>query len=240
MLYLYGIVEARATLPALPPGLADVTPEVLPHDDLGVVVSTLHEPPRCDQATARRHMDVLGMLMASVTVLPARFGTVFFAREELDRVIAGMRDTLHADLRRLSGKIELGLCVTGRKPPEPDGTEDRAFSGGGADDASGPGSRYLAAKRVKHQRHFMRERENAALAARVCGAKELKALVSGHYWRPLPFRAGPGVSVAFLLPREHLDVFHVALGLVRAAEPGFDFLCTGPWPPFSFVSTRSL
>lgn len=240
MLYLYAITDVCGTVAILPSGVSDIVPEVLPFEGFSVVAARLRDAPARDEAAARGHMAVLTALMPHGTVLPARFGIMFDTRDQLDRTIAAMRDAVLADLQRLSGCVELGLSVTchdaeatpAETPPLP---------------ACGPGTRYIAAKWAETARRAALERANEALAARLCATDgPLARLALQTVWRPAShppaFGAmlSPAVSIALLIRAEHLDVFRTAIARLRSTETHTEFLCTGPWPPFSFVSAQSL
>jgi len=43
------------------------------------------------------------------------------------------------------------------------------------------------------------------------------------------------LSAAYLLPRGQLESFQSALDETESRHPGLTFVCTGPWPPYSFA-----
>ena len=43
------------------------------------------------------------------------------------------------------------------------------------------------------------------------------------------------LSAAYLVPRTEVDSFQTAVGTVERKLPEFTFVCTGPWPPYSFA-----
>jgi hypothetical protein len=43
------------------------------------------------------------------------------------------------------------------------------------------------------------------------------------------------LSAAYLLPRSEVEAFVDAVRAQEAARHGLTFLCTGPWPPYSFA-----
>lgn len=48
-----------------------------------------------------------------------------------------------------------------------------------------------------------------------------------------------GMSAAFLVPRDRLASFQAIVGRIADAHPELALLCTGPWPPYSFVSASA-
>jgi hypothetical protein len=183
-------------------------------------------------------MDVLAALMPYGTVLPARFGTVFDTRDELDAAINDMRGAAIADLERLRGHVELGLTVTDHGPAPAAPSEAMPLA-----KHAGPGALYMAAKRAEAAGRLTRERANEALAARICDADSpLAGIAAETVWRAVDRPGADGeasahaISLAFLIQGKRIEAFRAALSSLRSANPQLNFLCTGPWPPFSFVS----
>jgi hypothetical protein len=233
MLYLYAIIEPCSAPIALPPGFGDIAPDIVPSGQFSLVTGTLAEAPRREEAAIRRHMDVLEALMPQCNLLPVRFGTVFATREDLVRSITGMTASILADLKHLRGQLELGLTVTVRGAPPVPAIAPRNADIDASSDAPGPGLRYIASKRAEHEQRQCEMRENEDLAERTCAP--FLPLVSRHVWRALPALAGRGVSIALLLPAERLEAFRLALADLLLAAPDLKILCTGPWPPFTYV-----
>lgn len=239
-LYLYGIIDDPSTRLLAPLGLGDEPPDTLavggPVGGFGAVVGAINGgAPVADGANVRRHLEVLEALMERCTVLPARFGSVYSGRAELDDYISDAREVLAADMARVRGHVEIGVRVTDERVPNsaqaPAGSlMARADCGA----STGPGASYLAARQVDAERRTRKKRAIEALADAVIG--RLEPLASRHSWKATPTPSGrPSVSLAFLVRRERFEDFRGALANLRDAEPGLEFLCTGPWPPYSFV-----
>lgn len=235
MLYLYAITDACRAPEILPPGVEDAVPELLPFNGFSAVAARLRGAPARDTVMARRHMEVLTAVMPHGTVLPVRFGTTFDTRSDLNDAVVDMRDVALADLQRLRGCVELGLTVTDRSK--------RAVPAGAPLPDGGPGARYLAAKYAEAAERMALDRANEALAAWICGDDGPLAGVAVEIaWRSIrqpsdpAFPHAPAISISFLIPTDRLDAFRVALTQLRSTEPCYELLCTGPWPPFSFVS----
>ena len=43
------------------------------------------------------------------------------------------------------------------------------------------------------------------------------------------------LSAAYLLPRGEVETFQRAVESAERDRPGLTFVCTGPWPPYSFA-----
>jgi hypothetical protein len=238
MLYLYGIVDRHCPPPSPPLGLEDAAPGIISYAGLSAVTGPIsRDVPEGSVDNIRRHMGVLESLMERCTVLPVRFGSVFSAREELDAYIFRSREALIADLKRLRGQIEIGVHILDRRPVVPAGKSEPVWGLCMASEAPpGPGARYLAKKSVEATHRVDRERAMSALGAAV--VEPLSRLATAHTWRTLPSPSGmPEVSLALLLHKDQLDAFRLALAEFRGSMPWLEILCTGPWPPYSHVSS---
>ncbi len=231
MLYLYGIVDQGQPPEFMPSGFENSRASIVPFDGFAAITGSLRSGrPPVTEVHLRLHFRVLEALMDWHTVLPARFGSIFAGDGELTAYVEQMRDMLARDLQRLRGQIELGV-----KAAWP--ATARASDGAAAFTTAkaGPGARYLAERRAKAVHRLERQREARDLAAQISAPLGLHA--TQVEWRPIPAASGDVcVSMAFLLPRERLEAFREALAALRVARPGLDILCTGPWPPYSFVS----
>jgi hypothetical protein len=241
MLYLYAIVDdPGAGLPASR-GVGDEPLKALAVGGLlgglGAVVGAIGDgPPAAGAASVRRHLDVLEALMKRCAVLPVRFGSTYSGEEELEAHILDAQEELAADLARVRGHLEIGVRVADPRAPVPALERDGgSAAGGGCGGPPGPGARYLEARRAVAGRRVRMKWALEALAGNVAG--RLAPLASFHKWKAAPLPEGrPGVSLAFLVKQEKFDAFREALAELRRVEPDLEFLCTGPWPPYSFVS----
>jgi len=46
------------------------------------------------------------------------------------------------------------------------------------------------------------------------------------------------LKAAYLVDRERMAIFREEINNLSLAYPTLRFLCTGPWPPYNFVSNR--
>ncbi len=232
MLYLYGITDARQPPEPPPPGLENGAAGMVRLDGIAAVTGQLQQGrPEASERHLREHFRVVEAFMASHTVLPVRFGTVFAGREELQAHLARAHDMYSSDLRRLRGQIELGIKASRRTALAHLSEPAAAFAPAG----SGPGTRYLAGKRAMAARSLAQRRQAEDLAGII--SAPLASHLTRTEWRALPGPSGEaGVSMAFLLRKERIGAFREALAALRTSEPDLDILLTGPWPPYSFVS----
>jgi hypothetical protein len=163
-----------------------------------------------DAAALWRHEEVLEELMEGRDLLPVRFGTRLADDGEAAAILVARRDEFAAGLDRVRGAVELALRVRAdAEPTAPPMPED---AGGRA---------YLAAK-------VARTRSGDALHA------PLAALA-----RESAIRPGPELlRSAYLVDRAAVTGFVAAVRELQAAHPDLSLLCTGPWPPYSFVAEQ--
>jgi gas vesicle protein GvpL/GvpF len=214
VIYVYAIAEPRSV--ALEPverGLGDARLHVHTGDGLAAVFSrhrTLRPEPTPD--TLWQHEAVVERLMAHAAVLPLRFGTMLRGVEQLDAFLRDHRDDLAEGLDRVRGRVELGVRVLGEPPRErPQG--------------AGSGREYLMARRDAHHRAERAAGEVHEPLAAV--AREARLRTPGA---PPTILAG-----AYLVDRDAVDTFKARVRALAAARRDVSVVCTGPWPPYSFV-----
>ena len=237
MIYLYAITDRpEAHVPAVS-GLEDTPLLRVPYKDIAGVASPLgaaQVPP--EEANVWVHEAVVEALMADPTVLPVRFGTIFADETTLHVVLARHYADLVADLGQVRGRVELGLRVLwddndGQSPPL---TEKylSPVSGSEQPPANGSGRAYLLA-RLEEERWAQTWSDRAeTLAAELHAALAPLAAQSTSQVLSTPRLL---LTAAYLVDRERLAAFRREVKALIAAYPALGFLCTGPWPPYSFV-----
>lgn len=173
-------------------------------------------------AVTTRHQQVVSAIAEAADILPARFGIEFLNDESLRSDIESRKSALKADLDRIRGKEEWGVKVFGL--PIMPAAKKKIRSG----------REYLEAKSALTRRAS--DRANPQLRE---FAKALQAIADGI-----------AEGGKFAAASRDLE-FHKTLLLKRANRKRLENLvrgyskkwknrkrieCTGPWPPFSFVS----
>ncbi len=231
-LYLYAIVTGAHPLEPALTGLADAVVTLLPYRDLAAAVSVAAaEGVRPDPEQLLCHERVVEALMVQRSTLPVRFGTVLNS-DSLRATLAERYATFAADLARLAGQVEVGVRVLWDPEaircslPEPP-----APAANPGDER--PGTRYLLARgrEVATERQF---REAAQALESWCLAR-LEPLASDSITHLLTTAAMP-VSAAFLTPRSDMAALLAAAAQMQGERPDLDLVCTGPWPPYHFVT----
>ncbi len=238
-LYLYAVVDRPDEQSLGPIGVGSPPGEVrvLAVHGVGVVVSETTEarfsPAGPDVAT---HQAVLGRLMEWYTVLPFRFGTVADGRAAVETLVSSAADDLRDRLRRLAGRVEVGVKVFWRKEEMRRAALAAAGIRGALPLDAPQEERYAEAIRVgqavEHIAGQWRERYVPRIAAALTAHSE-------------ELREGPPVATAmlwnasFLVRRERLARFREAVDeLDRRLGDYLDFRYVAPLPPYSFVDLR--
>lgn len=217
-LLLYSIADC--TLAAAPGGVGvDGRPlEAVGADGLVAVVSEHERQPELSEASLWAFEDAIEAQMSDHAVLPARFGTVFEHEQDLDAILRDRRSELTAKFERIRGAVELGVRATW-----PEAETDTTPTGPNA------GSAYMLAR-----------------VARDTQARELAAQLDaklGHIARATSYRVliRPTVPVtaSYLVDRERTEEFVTRVRELESKLGAAQLVCTGPWPPYSFVGEES-
>lgn len=212
---LYAIADADHPVP---PGLRGLDDQPVRGVSGGGLVAVLGECPTPlpeDPEALLSYEHTVEQLMDQETVLPARYGTVLTADAAVTELLDRRSDRLAATLRRVRGAVELGVRAEWPADPSPSHP-----SGEHA------GSDYLRG-RLELRR---RSRELTA---------QIDAAV-GELARERTERTPPGrdnqVSLAYLVPRGRVEEFLDRCRELAETVTGATVVCTGPWPPYSFVA----
>jgi hypothetical protein len=211
MIWVYGICNRPTLTPPRRRGLAQAPLEGIREGAL-LAVFTRHERSVAEPAPDAlwRHERVVERLMLDRTVLPMRFGSQVDDEDALRRFLVERQDSLVAALERVGGHVELGVRVL-----EPAAREAVAVA------APASGRDYLMAKLRDGRRSSSVHEELQALATEA---------------RTQARRSGDEVlRSAYLVPRRVVPRFRTAVERLQNAHPDLAILCTGPWPPYTFV-----
>ncbi len=241
VLYLYAITDRpEAPMPA-EPGLANVFPTGLPYRDIAAVaspLSTARVSPTEDNLW--RHEAIVEALMADRAVLPVRFGTVLAGEAAVQAVLTAHYADFAADLDRVRGRVELGLRVLWEDEQMGRGAQEHRSEGDSplhprpsAPPLSGSGRSYLLGRLEEERRVRAWRRQAETLAAEL--HTPLAQLAAENTQRVL---VTPRLllTAAYLVERDQVGAFRQEVEGLSAAYPALCLLCTGPWPPYSFVT----
>jgi hypothetical protein len=213
VIHVYGVVDELSELPAMR-GVEDAPLRCRRVGELELVVSDVAANAEVTQDAVLRHAQVVDELMTrSSAVLPAQFGRPFGGEDELTAAVTSKAADLARGLNRVRGCVEFGLRAVS------------VAAGPVAHDPSGAG--YMRAR-------LEEERQRERLIARA--HEPLAALARAT--APATASAGGVFECAYLVPAASVEAFRDAVRRVEAASPELTLVCTGPWPPYSFGSSR--
>ncbi len=235
MIYLYAFTDhPELSLPALKQleqnELTGLEIQSASYQEMAVIfsetpVATI--PP--NSANIWRHEAVVEALMSDRTVLPIRFGAILEHTDNLQNMLASAYPTLLADLKRLAGRFEVSLQVRWKEPEIQRTAPAKSYE-------AISGIDYMLA-RLKQERLENAMREKAErLAAAVHALLSRLACEARCQVLPTP---GLLLKAAYLIERERFQAFRQAVDSLSKTgqfNEELDFLCTGPWPPYSFTS----
>lgn len=208
MIELYAITDH----PAAP--LPDVAPlKVVVRDDLAAVCAPANSGEVTPEALWR-HEEVVEALMRDRDLLPVRYGTRLESEPAAARAVAERYRELRAALDRVRGAVELSLRVRLAEH----GDRPAAIPRSGRD--------YLRAK--------SRVAADGEAVARTVH-EPLSILARGSSRTPQSSPSEP-LRAAYLVDRPSVESFLSLVARLQDAKPTLRFLCTGPWPPYSFAS----
>jgi len=234
VLYLYGISASAPTTKIA--GSVDGSSQVerlessgltawfsrVPAAEFGDQLSTNMENLEWLASVSVRHQRVASQVAESVTLLPARFGTVFKTDESLKQHVAEKKSDLAATLKRIEGTEEWGIKLF----LNPDTAASPIDVASGRD--------YLRAKatmvQVKRRKDLDPDvvefaRELQAIAADSAPAGKVSSGQNNLEWQ-----------ASFLVRKKDRPKWDQMLKkyATRWADRR-EIQCTGPWPPYSFV-----
>lgn len=206
-------------------GVQEAPLSLLPCGSLSVLASPVPDPdvlrqPDVDQVLAYKEVIEVGYEVRPL--LPLRFGTRAESPEAACRLVRNRAEACQKQLAYLEGRVEMGIRLQGSpaadsSPPERDGT------------VAASGTAYLQARQqayARTQRPLHRGRQAYSNAL-----EDLCVDVS--YDEPDP--DDRVLSIAFLVPRRHVDLFRRRATDVEPPSGIQDAQVVGPWPPFTFA-----
>ncbi len=186
------------------------------HDGLVAVVG--ERPVELDRSAPAllAYERALEGLMADATILPVRFGTAIESPVAVQQLLSDRHEDFEASLGRVRGAVELTLHATL--------TDDEPGNG----DSSG----------TAYMRRLLELRRRARRVASEIKLALAELVRTGTYL----VRSDPedAVAASFLVDDDQVDRFLERLRELEDACDDATFVCTGPWPPYSFAEPESL
>jgi hypothetical protein len=236
--YLYAIVDGGGDREDL--GFEGVDGSEVYSMGNGKVSAVVSDMPdrkvRPERRKLAAHHEVLKKLMADRTVLPMAFGLIADGPESVRRILRLNSTAFDEQIRRLKGKVEMGLRVAWDVPnifeyalkihPELAELRDNIFRGGrepSQDDKIEVGRTFDRLMTEEREAHS--ERVTGILSAHCAELKANKVRNDREV-----------LNLACLVDRDNLKEFEA--GVIESArffDNHFAFDYNGPWPPHNFV-----
>jgi len=210
---MYAIAEPPFTIAPLT-GLEGAPVRVIADGELAAAVSDCTSSDVVASEDALwLHETVVEKLMAGVTLLPMRFGSVLADDNAVRALLADERDDLLAGLRRVHDAVEVAVRVTWEAE---------------ADRRDPTGTAYLV-NRLERTRRAMdvAERMDATLSEMARASKRRVATSPALV-----------LTCAYLVDRARLEEFRERVEDLGGELDRVSVMCTGPWPPYSFAAAE--
>jgi len=219
--------------------------QIIVYRDLAAIYSYIPTSRlRPDPVNIWQHESVVEALMSERTVLPARFGSILESEARLQASMEVLYPDLLANMKRLAGRVEVSLHVLWKPPASEDNApaEIDAEKETPASGAPQTGSDYMLDRLRKAQQQLALRQSAKGIAAKLHAS--LERLADENHIQVLPTQ-GLLLKAAYLVKREQVDLFRQEVDRLSAAnssdawagsDPGLNFVCTGPWPPYSFIT----
>ncbi|HKT83216.1 MAG TPA: GvpL/GvpF family gas vesicle protein [Solirubrobacterales bacterium] len=217
VLYIYAIADSPATPTGT--GLHGAPLRRIRSGRLAALISEHPRAPEPDEEVLWAHEQVVEELMSSGTVLPLRFGSSVERGEDLMTMLAERREEFMDALERVRGAVELSVRAELPVMPSAEAPLPRPRSG----------TAYLM-ERAEQER---RERSAVELVHRPLAALARDSVAPALTHGVHQFKA------AYLVDAGRVEDFGSRVGELNADLEGTRVTCTGPWPPYSFVTEGS-
>jgi len=219
VIWVYGICERPDTPPPQGSGLAQAPLDGVREGELLAVISRHADPPRDPALDALwEHERVIERLMTERAILPMRFGTRLSGDEALRQHLADRQQEFLAALDRVRGRVELGV---------------RAMQRAAAQDTSAPPARDALTGRAYIDDKLRRARW---LERGADGLHEPLAALAAASTRHTARAPDELLRASYLVDVSAVVDFRAAVERLQRGDADTAILCTGPWPPYSFVA----
>lgn len=240
-------IESEARLDVIErDGLAAVVSDVPLSDYSEDALQTRLQDATWTATRAMRHEQVVEYFAGRASVVPLRFGTIYFERAGVEQMLAERRSKLLPLIERLRGREEWGVNLysdRAKLKEQITSVSPRLRELDMQAAQAAPGQGYLLRKKIDAMRADEARAESKRLATEIEAAlaaacetavrlRVLKAEATEH---------GELVAkLAFLVTREGFDHFRATAERLAAehSDAGFRIELTGPWPPYNFAAAE--
>lgn len=228
-------------------GLGNTGIRFLKYREIAAVVSSVSSVKiPASNENALCHASVIETIQKEQTVLPIRFSSVLKNDEEVLEFLKKHYEIFVSDLERLHNKLEMGLRIVMRNVNQKNAGSIKPDAGryaakrdqtrgayGFMLEKSTPGMDYLEYRRACYS---SQDEINGCIQeiADTCHA-QFEGVYTEYKMDTHPSFLH-GISLNYLICKDSLSEFRVRFHDLMASLDEFWFLCSGPWPPYHFVS----
>jgi hypothetical protein len=242
---LYCIFKRQPNTPTwVHPGVEGRSVYVIGKGGLAAAVSKMIHPETLPSiSTLVTYQGVIEFFSRSCTIIPLRFGTVFYQESEIERLLEERGPHYCSLIKELDGCVEMGIRVIIEAPESLSAMWLRPVRLS-ASEGNNPGTAFLEGRRAHYVSECGVTEETEKVVRRYRASLEgLYAKFKSETSTPRA-RAGNGrasilLSLYFLVPKESLVRFEGVFKELKARETT-KLLLSGPWPPFNFVLPNDL
>ncbi len=199
------------------------------------------------EKAARNHDRIIRRISAAMTVVPVRFGTVFFTSDNVLNFLSQNEERLNTLLASLDGAWEMVVTL--------EFDDDKLVKTLGSSDeearslmariaSSGEGAAYLFQKKLESlekvllDSYAQEQIETFTTAVRTLSSKVTSKQIARHPH----LKSSRYASIACLVPQGDLESFERRIDSLSALTKttGLTVRTTGPWPPYSFASLQEV
>jgi len=233
-IYTYGIIDAHDRIrDEAILGLEGARIYTIYYLDIGIVVSELEQQTRYIEDNILEHERVVEKLMEYFTVLPMRFLTVFDRKEDIIQMLKDYYRDFKKNLKRLRNKVEFGVKVIwpGDKVREEIASAyTKQYELPIANNSAGAKFIQEKFKEYKIDKKYEEEanRQIEVIDKFFCEFASEKKLEK-HLNKSLLLNA------YYLIDKEKQSTFKEGFERLKGAASGFNYLFSGPWPPYNFI-----
>lgn len=224
-------------------GLAAVASEVPLSDYSETALAERLGDPSWTALRAMRHEQVAEYFAHAASVIPLRFGTIYFSRQRVEQMLTENRDEFLKLINRLEGREEWGVNVYVNRATLKQAVttisqrlrelDERAAR-------SSPGRAYLLRKEIESLKADEARAQTRIVTAEIEG-ELAQSSESAARLRVIKDEADEqgevAAKLAFLVPRSRFEEFRAAAERLaeKFAASGFKLELTGPWPGYNFA-----
>jgi glycosyltransferase involved in cell wall biosynthesis len=250
-IYAYGIIDSKDTIDETIFGLEGASVYNISYRDIGMVVSELRQKlQEITDANVLKHEEVIEALMMKSTVLPIRFSTIFYTKEDLLSTMLFYYQDFIDNLARLRNKVEFGIKViwpvetikqrivdvyhkAEHNPERIDLPIPFKEGPNVSISTESPAKTFVKEKFEKHiiDKEFQEEADRCIAVVddyfnKIATEKRLKKLQTDNLL----------LNAAYLVEKDKQDDFKKAFEQLKSTPGDLKFLFSGPWPCYNFIT----